>query len=101
MSNGDGIVLNGKHRDWWEVFIKGVTVVVLPLIGWMIIMIFETSTAVAVISGNRFTEEDGDLLERRIDGVENEQARREFWGDDLQEIKENLREIMRMLEEGR
>jgi hypothetical protein len=99
MANGDGVIVNGKHRDWWEVFIKAVSVLVIPMLAWMVLMIFQTSTAVAVISGNRFTEDDGDLLERRIDGVEREQARREYWGDDLIEIKETLRQIMRMLEE--
>ena len=95
----DGVTINGKSHNWWSIFTKIVTVVIVPVVGWLILMIFEVSTAVAVIQANRFTEEDGANLERRIDMVEQEDARREHWGDDLVEIKETLREIMRILGE--
>ena len=95
----NGVVVNGKSLNWWSIFTKIVTVIMVPVMGWMILMIFNVTTAVAVIQANRFTDEEGDLLERRIDLLDQEQARREAWGEDVREIKETLREIMRILSE--
>ena len=101
MTVDNGVVANVLQHQWWSIFTKIATVIMVPILAWLFLMIFEISTTVAVIQSNRFTDEEGDMLERRIDAVEIEQARRESWGEDVAEIKETLKEIMRILSEQR
>ena len=57
---------NGNGNRAWEMWLKVVSVMILPWMAFVTIMLFSIDKRVAVIESNRFTTKDGMEMQRSL-----------------------------------